>query len=157
MSAEGSLRGARDALLRVRAARSKDGRWRRDHRRALGRYGQALALRYLLARDFKLLERNYRTRIGEIDLIVFDEYVLVFVEIKTRLVERSDGGGPVWKSPLEWLSASQLARLRSVAEAWLADERYATPAVEKMRLDAIGVLIDAKGSLLDLRHVEGGE
>jgi len=48
-------------------ARGGDGRLG-DHRRALGRYGEKLALEHLRARGFSLLARNYRTRRGEIDL-----------------------------------------------------------------------------------------
>jgi len=60
MSAEDSLRDSREDLLNVRGARDKGGR-PRDHRRALGRYGEKLALEHLRARGFTLLARNYRT------------------------------------------------------------------------------------------------
>jgi len=126
-----------------------------DYRRALGRYGEKLAVEHLRARGFELLVRNYRTRRGEIDLIAFDGRTLIFVEVKTRQLGRSQP--PASVSPLAYLSAGQLARYRPVAEAWLHDDRYAPPAAEKMRFDAIGVLLDAKGAVVDLRHVEGGE
>jgi hypothetical protein len=48
-----------------------------------------------------------------------------------------------------------MARYRWVAEAWLHDERHAPVAPQRMRFDAIGVLVDTKGQVVDVRHVEG--
>lgn len=148
-SRQGRLRDSLDSLLRVRATPG------RDHRRALGRYGEKLAVEHLLARGFSLLARNYRTRRGEIDLIAFDGRTLIFVEVKTHQLGRSQP--PASVSPLAYLSAGQLARYQPVAQAWLDDERYATPEAQSMRFDAIGVLVDAQGKLVALEHVEGGE
>jgi putative endonuclease len=139
----------RDSLLRARAASG------RDHRRALGRYGEELALEHLCAHGFDLLARNYRTRRGEIDLIAFDGCTLIFVQVKIHQLAASQVR--TLASPLQYLSASQMARYRSVAKAWLHDERYEPPAAERMRFDAIGVLVDAKGELVDLQYVEGSE
>jgi len=148
------LRDSLDSLLRVRAAQGKDGR-PRDHRRALGRYGEKLAREHLRARGFTLLARNYRTRHGEIDLIAFNGGTLVFVQVKTHQIGAAQTG--MSESPLEWLSASQLARYRQVAQAYLDDGRRTIPLAQKMRFDAVGVLVDAEGKVADLRHVEGGE
>jgi len=148
------LRESLDSLLSVRAARGKDGR-PRDHRRALGRYGERIALEHLRARGFTLLTRNYRTRRGEIDLIAFDGRTLIFVEVKTQ--QTGTSGTRMGESPLQWLSTSQLARYRPVAQAWLDDPRHASPPAQSMRFDAIGVLVDAKGAVVDLMHVEGHE
>ena len=147
-------RDSLDSLLRVRAARGGDGR-PRDHRRTLGRYGEKLAVEHLLARGFSLLARNYRTRRGEIDLIAFDGRTLIFVEVKTHQLGRLQP--PASVSPLAYLSAGQLARYRPVAQAWLDDPRHASPVAQRMRFDAIGVLVNAKGAVVDLQHVEGGE
>jgi putative endonuclease len=99
-----------------------------------------------------VLARNYRTQHGEIDLIAFDGRTLIFVEVKTKM---RASGVRVGESPLAWLSASQLARVRQIAHAWLHDPRHTSPAAEIMRFDAIGVLVDAKGALVDLQHIEG--
>ncbi len=50
----------------------------------LGRRGEALAADYLTKIGFKILERNLRTRYGEIDLVCLDRQIIVFVEVKTR-------------------------------------------------------------------------
>ncbi len=49
-----------------------------------GKYGEDLACRYLQSQGYKILERNYRIRGGEIDLVAKDKNALVFVEVKTR-------------------------------------------------------------------------
>lgn len=136
-----------------------------DPRRALGRLGEEIALGHMLARGFGLLERNCRTRHGEIDLIVCDRQTLVFVEVKTRRLgspgRRSSGArapdvdskrrSPV---PLEGLGVRQRARLRRLARAWLLDSppQHRCP---ELRFDAIGVLVDERHALVRLDHVEG--
>ncbi len=50
----------------------------------LGKYGERLALRYLYGQGFDILERNFRCRLGEIDLIAYDGPCLVFIEVKAR-------------------------------------------------------------------------
>ena len=169
VTAENSLCGSFESLLNVRGARSEDARSRARHRRALGRFGEKIAVEHLLARGFTLLARNYRTRRGEIDLIAFNGDTLIFVQVETHQVKTP--GARARSSPLEYLSASQMSRYRWVAEAWLHDPRYASPAAEhaspaaehaspaaeRMRFDAIGVLVDAKGAVVELRHLEGGE
>jgi len=93
------------------------------------------------------------TRRGEIDLIAFDGDTLVFVQVKTHQMGTTQTR--MRDSPLRWLSARQMARYRWVAEAWLADERYTCPSAQSMRFDAIGVIVDGKGAVVELRHVEG--
>jgi putative endonuclease len=143
------VRDSLDSLLRARATPG------RDHRRTLGRYGEKLALDHLGTRGFTVLARNYGTRRGEIDLIAFDGRTLIFVEVKTHQLGRSQP--PASVAPLAYLSAGQLARYRPLAQAWLDDERYATPEAQSMRFDAIGVLVDARGAVVDLQHVEGSQ
>jgi putative endonuclease len=126
-----------------------------DYRRALGRYGEKLALEHLGVRGFTVLARNYRARRGEIDLIAFDGRTLIFVQVKTHQLAASQVRTSA--SPLQYLSASQMARYRSVAQAYLDDQRHAPPPAERMRFDAIGVLVGAGGALVDLQHIEGSE
>jgi putative endonuclease len=124
-----------------------------DQRRTLGRSGEQLAIEHLRARGFTLLARNYRTRRGEIDLIACDDRTLIFVEVKTRRWHTSANRPS--NSPLIWISARQLARYRPVALAYLNDKRFARPATHNIRFDAIAVLVDARGSLVELDHIEG--
>jgi len=128
---------------------------RRDElRRRIARTGEDLAEAHFNRLGFSTLARNARTRAGEIDLIVFhaQSATLVFAEIKTRAVR-----GPHVRpdqQPLPWLRARQRARLRRLATAWLSNERQHRPSAETVRFDAVGVIVDLRGRLLRLDHLE---
>jgi putative endonuclease len=127
-----------------------------DPRRALGRLGEDLAVSHLRRLGFTLLQRNARTRYGEIDVIAFDGRTLVFAEVKTRRIRGSPRkrSGPE-EQPLAGLRRRQRARLRRLATAWLYDETHVRPAAHTIRFDAIGVTVDARDALVRLDHVEG--
>jgi putative endonuclease len=126
---------------------------RPDPRRALGRRGEQLAAEHLRRRGCVELARNVRTREGEIDLIVLERRVLVFVEVKTRHVprrraihERDD--------PLQGLGRRQRRGIRRLAAAWLRDPRHRRPSAVTIRFDAIGVVVDSDGTPRRIDHVQ---
>jgi putative endonuclease len=110
--------------------------------RSVGAWGEDLALRYLVRRGYRLVERNYRTRRGEIDLILRKEDTLVFVEVKLR---RGTGFG----NPLEAVTPRKQATLRYLAEWYLADRK---PDFDTVRFDVVGILAGREGLRID--HVE---
>jgi putative endonuclease len=61
-------------------------------RLSLGKKGEELAITQLMALKYKILERNFKCRLGEIDIIARDKSTLVFIEVKTRATK--DFGGP---------------------------------------------------------------
>lgn len=163
MSIERSPYGPRKSPASVRGTNvpstPAEADWPKEHRRALGRAGEEIAVAHLEARGFSLVARNYRTRRGEIDLIAYDGCTLVFVEVKTRLVRRAQGRAQaeVRLHPLEWLTARQRKRQRPLAMAWLYDRTHPRPMAQNIRFDAIGVLVDEKGAPVEVEHVEGIE
>lgn len=90
---------------------------REDDRQRLGRAGEAAAERKLIAAGFRILERRYRKRIGEIDLIAVREELIVFVEVKTR---RSDRAG----SPGESVTSVKRRRIGQVALCFLSERGW---------------------------------
>ncbi len=54
------------------------------YKKFLGKRGEIAATKYLISLGYKILEKNYKTYIGEIDIIAKDEDTLVFIEVKTR-------------------------------------------------------------------------
>ena len=120
-----------------------------DLRQHLGRTGEDLALAHLERLGYALVARNHRTRWGEIDLVVHDGRVLVFVEVKTRRATGASGHGP-WEA----LHARKRAQVRRMAAAFLAEVSERPRAVD-LRFDAIGVVIDPRGRLIRLDHLEG--
>jgi putative endonuclease len=133
---------------------SPSGAPREDPRRALGRLGEQLAAAHLQRLGFAVIERNARTRHGEIDLIAFDGHTLVFAEVKSRRSRRRWRLSPE-EQPLAWLRRSQRARLRCLAAAWLHREAPNRPAAHAIRFDAVGVIVDEADRLLCLDHIEG--
>ncbi len=119
-----------------------------DPRHQLGRLGEQLAADHLARRGFRILERNYRTRWGELDLVAFDGEILAFCEVKARRV--SSRG----IAPFDALHARKRARVRKMASSWLR-ERSDRPYAPVIRCDAIGVTFDRTGRLLALEHLEG--
>ena len=116
-----------------------------DARQILGRLGERLALDHYQRLGFELLDRNYRTRAGEIDLVICDGTTIVFAEVKTRVAGGLD--------PLLAITAPKRRRMRALAAAWLAD-RSSRPRTQALRIDAVGVLVDARGALVTLEQVE---
>jgi putative endonuclease len=118
-----------------------------DIRRHTGRTGERLALAHLERLGYRRVAQNYRTRFGELDLIVCDDDHIVFVEVKARRV--TGGAG----SPLDAVAPSKQRRVRTMAAAWLA-ETTDRPRSCELRFDVVGVTIDRDGRLVRLDHVE---
>jgi putative endonuclease len=59
-----------------------------ERRQRVGRRGEAIAAAHLTERGYRILEQNYRNRLGEIDIIARERRTLVFVEVKTRRSRR---------------------------------------------------------------------
>ena len=111
----------------------------------LGRLGERLALEHYERLGFVLLARNYRTLAGEIDVVVSDHRTTVFVEVKTR---RAGGLDPVLS-----LTPLKRRRVRALAAAWLADHP-ARPRTPALRIDAVAIVVDARGGLVSLEQFE---
>lgn len=62
-----------------------------DHRQSLGKLGEDLACAELQRRGYAVIDRRYRTRFGEIDIVCRDHGAIVFVEVKTRTTDRFGG------------------------------------------------------------------
>ena len=118
-----------------------------DPRHQLGALGERLAAEHLLRRGFTILERNYRTRWGELDIVAYDGVTLAFVEVKTRR-------GAAGRTPFESLHARKRDQVRRMAASWL-NQRADRPFARALRFDAIAVTFDPSGRLLSLEHLEG--
>jgi putative endonuclease len=119
-----------------------------DPRRDLGQLGEQLASEHLERCGFTVVERNYRTRWGELDVIAFDGTTLAFCEVKTRRAGGRAG------APFEALGRGKQAQVRRMAGRWLI-ERRERPHADHIRFDAIGVTFDGAGRLVALEHLEG--
>jgi putative endonuclease len=121
-----------------------------DPRRRLGAFGERLAREHLEARGFQVIEANFRTRHGELDLVVRDERFLVFCEVKTRI--RRGKPGPL--EPFAAIGARKRRRLRLMAREWLAGRALDGRRPPEIRFDAIGIEIEPSGRVARLEHLE---
>jgi putative endonuclease len=117
-----------------------------DRRRRLGDTGEELAAAHLVRCGFQILDRNYRTRFGELDIVACDGSRLVFCEVKCRIANRAG------RDPLESVHAAKRSQVRRMAGRWLAECEH--PRVRDLRFDAIGVTLAPDGRLLRLDHLE---
>ncbi len=96
----------------------------------LGRAGEASAERFLRKKGYRIIERNYRTRFGELDIIARDGRTLVFVEVKTR-------SGHAFGGPAEAVSRRKQSSLSLAAGLYMKERRLAGLAV---RFDVVGIV-----------------
>lgn len=104
----------------------------------IGRQGEALAADFLFARGFNLVAKNWRCRLGEIDLIVEREGIIHFVEVKARRTT-------TFGYPEEAVSYAKRRRWFHAIEAWL----QLNPKVQRYQADVISILFETAGPKVD--------
>ncbi|MEU0135518.1 YraN family protein [Streptomyces sp. NPDC006296] len=114
-------------------------------RGALGRYGEDLAARLLAAAGMTVLERNWRCRAGEIDIVARDGDAMVFCEVKAR----REGS---FEHPMQAVTPVKADRLRRLAGLWL--DGHGGPPPGGARIDLVGVLVPRRGAPV-VEHVRG--
>jgi putative endonuclease len=120
-----------------------------DRRRMVGALGERHAESLLEATGYRILERNFRTREGELDLVAANPAALVFCEVRTRVL--GSHGGP---ASLEGIGPRKRRRVRRMARQWLSEREQERPSVAGIRFDAIGVTVTPGGALVNIEHVE---
>lgn len=111
----------------------------------LGKTGEDLAAAYLADKGWEILERNWRCRAGEIDIVAKTRDTVVIVEVKTRTSDRAG-------HPLEAVTYHKLLTLRRLAVQWVSERHDWIPA---FRVDVVGVLITPDGP--QISHVENAQ
>jgi putative endonuclease len=114
----------------------------------VGDRGETLAAEHFERLGYRILSRNYRTRYGELDLVLADpeRRTIVFCEVKTRTL---GSGGTPW----DGLHGEKRKQVRRMAAAWVAAVRD-RPYHAELRFDAVGVTLDRTGALVRLDHLE---
>lgn len=113
-------------------------------RRELGTWGEDVATAFLAARGYDILDRNWRHRYGELDIVALSATGrIVAVEVKTR---REGGRVPAEQA----IGADKYARLRLLFSQWLAERK---PGAADISIDAIAVTVMPDGTVR-LRHEE---
>ena len=83
-----------------------------NYRAKFGRMAEDLALRYLLKHNMTLLERNFRSRFGEIDLIMQENNTIIFVEVRSRK-------NSAFLHPAETIDYSKKNKIRRTSQVFM--------------------------------------
>ncbi|CAM3398359.1 MULTISPECIES: YraN family protein [Brevibacillus] len=119
----------------------------RDKRRILGQKGEELAGLFLQEKGYHILDRNVRSRQGEIDIIALDGHTLVFVEVRTRTQ-------PTYGTAGESVTWRKRNKLRELALSYLQSHSHSFPA---FRMDVIAIHCptgDLKDKTTQIQHIE---
>jgi putative endonuclease len=119
-------------------------------RRRTGEIAEDLVAQRLAAAGWEIVERNARTRYGELDIVARDGSTLVFIEVKGA--RAGSNFGP--EKPILSIDFRKQRRVRRLAAAWMS-ERRDQPPYEDIRCDAVGVTLDRSGQLVDAEYVKG--
>lgn len=99
---------------------------------AIGKLGEDEASKYLKSKGYTLIQRNYRTRYGEIDIIAKDGKYIVFVEVKTR-------SSTYFGFPREAVDKYKQSRIKNVSILYLAQKKLIN---SNIRFDVVEVILD---------------
>lgn len=116
----------------------------RRRSRSLGNFGERVAASHLESKGYEILERNWSTKEGEIDLIASRGSDLVFVEVRSR---RGRGMG----TPEESITGRKATHVRAAAAAYVQEHPDAPP---NQRIDVVALELDAKGRVLRVEQIE---
>ncbi len=114
------------------------------HRQRLGKQGEDIAALYLRKKGFRIIDRNFKARYGELDIICTKDDTLVFVEVKTRVGEEF---GKPEESVTPW-------KLREVVKTAQYYKLLHEKLPESMRIDVIGIEIDDSDTPTYFNHIQ---
>jgi len=106
--------------------------------------GEDIAAEFLQKKGYKILERNFRKKYGEVDIIALHQNVLIFIEVKTRSSSQFGTG-------FEAITSSKLQSIINTAQLY---KSMHSRLPESLRIDAISVLLTWRGELEEIEHME---
>lgn len=106
----------------------------------IGDFGESAAAKYLLSKGYKILKRNFRLKMGEVDIIAENDGCTVFVEVKTR---KNNNFG----EPSEYVDFRKQSRIKKAAAC------YTDVMNNDVRFDVIEVFYDRFG-IKKINHIE---
>jgi len=108
-----------------------------------GNRGEAIAAEYLQKKGYKIIERNFRTRFGEIDIVCWDGKILVFVEVKTKM-------GHDFGEPEEMVNKRKLSQVKRMGEVYVQDKGLGCLC----RVDVVAIVLENNGLIEKLEHYQ---
>lgn len=113
----------------------------------LGNAGEEIAEKYLISGGYTIFDKNYRTKIGEIDIIARKDGIICFVEVKTGTPESTAYFLPEFR-----VEQKKFSKLKKLGEFYLIDHNL-NKIEQKWRIDVISVIFDEYGNH-KIKHFE---
>ena len=115
----------------------------KSHNNNIGRIGEKIAKKHLRSKGYKVLEENYKTKFGEIDLIVLKNKKITFVEVKTRRLR------PI-ESPYLSVDWQKQERIRKLALYYIKRKQQDNI---NLGLDIISIILNEKNRPIEIKHL----
>ncbi|MGL4761424.1 MAG: YraN family protein [Sarcina sp.] len=112
--------------------------------KSIGFYGEEIAQSLLKMHKHKILETNFQTRLGEIDIISFDNDILVFTEVKTRFSTK-------FGLPCESISKSKIKNILKVANQYIYLRKTTNFFI---RFDVVEILLDCHSNNFESNYIK---
>lgn len=106
-----------------------------------------MARNYLAKKGYRILESNFATRFGEIDLVCAKDEKLIFVEVKLKI-------GEVYGTPEEMIDAKKVAQVRKTAQRFLLKNTRLAAKYPVYQIDAVCIVLAKDGSPSRIDHYE---
>ncbi|SHE59613.1 putative endonuclease [Seinonella peptonophila] len=114
-------------------------------RKAIGRYGETLAASHLEKLGYQVIERNWTSRLGELDIIAISDNQVIICEVRTT-TQTYFGYG------FQSVDRKKQQKLQRLALQYVAEKGWSHLNI---RMDVISVLLDGQRNLVDLKHIQG--
>lgn len=111
---------------------------------SVGKKGEKMALDFLRRTGYSIHETNYRTRLGEIDIIAEKKGIIVFIEVKTRIGDKKG-------KPYEAITSHKIRHLQKAIQFYINKKKSKMGA---MRIDVISIELNPDESIRNLKHFE---
>lgn len=115
-----------------------------DQRKWTGQLGEDVAVQYLIKQEYVIVERNWRCRSGELDIIAHKDNLLVIIEVRTRKSQLQFG------HPIESVERRKQVQVRRLAEVYIT---MTSRSAKQIRFDVITVLLSQDNSIQEINHI----
>lgn len=110
-----------------------------------GQAGEEIAQDFLIQKGYQIVQSNWRTRWGEIDLIVQKNEQLIFVEVKLKK-------GEMFGSPEEMINLSKLEQIKKTAQSFLQANPQLIKECPQQQIDAVCIVLNPDDSIKRITH-----
>lgn len=108
----------------------------------IGALGEQAAAKFLRQNGYTIYSGNYKTNVGEIDIVAEKDNIICFVEVKTRKES-------AFSSPADAVDKNKQENIKSTAAAYISHYKVKN----KVRYDIVEILVDEKYKVLDINHI----